>query len=239
MRYMIAIDGSQNARDAFESAVRLAKQNEDELFLISVAEKFPMEIGPMKAINLKIEDAARGFLACYNEIAKERGFKPRCILGKAGSVGEMICQAVDKKQIDFLFVGRRGMGWGQRLLAGSVSRYLMENANCNVVVVKGSYLPEQHDSLNQVRKMEEAERRRRIELDQVEQERIKRNARMVASQIKEGTRAATLVTTGGAPDAEGVEEWEDETYSRLASGGEAAEDKGKARLDQDAPKQTS
>lgn len=150
MRYMVALDGSQNSHDAFEAAIRgIHNPKEDELYLITVAERAPLSVGPLKEWNKRMEKVTRGFLVSYNILCKEKGVTPHCILGRAGNAGELICQAVDQKQIDFLYVGRRGLGWGQRLLAGSVSRYLIEHANCNVIVVKGSYQPEQHDAKNE------------------------------------------------------------------------------------------
>lgn len=144
------MDGSQNSHDAFEEAIRnIRNPKEDELYLITVAERSPFSIGPMKEWNSRMEQVTRGYLSSYNNLAKERGLHPHCILGKAGNAGELICQAVDKKLIDFLFIGRRGTGWNKRLLAGSVSRYLMEHANCNVVVVKGSFSPDQRQAMNE------------------------------------------------------------------------------------------
>jgi len=190
MKYMVAIDGSQNAKDAFETALMMMNPKEDELFIITVAERFALDIGPLKGINHKVEQTQRGFLSSYNAKAKERGFKPHCILGKAGSVGELLCQAVEKKKIDFLVLGRRGMSRGKRLLAGSVSKHVMEHADCNVIVVKGNYLPEQHDSLNHVLKMEEAERRRREGLDdesrsEMEKEKAQREAEHIGAVVDE------------------------------------------------------
>jgi len=150
MKYMVALDGSQNSHDAFEAAIRaIHNPKEDELYLITVAERAPLSIGTMKDWNKRMEKVTRGFLASYSILCKEKGLTPHCILGRAGNAGELICQAVDQKMVDNLYVGRRGMGWGKRLLAGSVSRYLVEHANCNVVVVKSSYQPEQHEAKNE------------------------------------------------------------------------------------------
>jgi hypothetical protein len=54
----------------------------------------------------------------------------------------------------------------KRLLAGSTSKYVMEHASCNVVVVKGYFLPEQHASIKEVDRLEEEERKRRLHLDE-------------------------------------------------------------------------
>jgi hypothetical protein len=54
----------------------------------------------------------------------------------------------------------------KRLLAGSTSKYVMEHASCNVVVVKGYFLPDEHVSLKEVNRLEEQERMRRLHLDE-------------------------------------------------------------------------
>ncbi len=94
--------------------------------------------------------------------------------------------------IDTLVIGRRGMNTFQRLVTGSVSKYCLENADCNVLVVKvdpysmayvafvaslvyllllfqGSYnIEEEHDSLSAVISAEEQERQRRIRMEKRE-----------------------------------------------------------------------
>jgi hypothetical protein len=44
--------------------------------------------------------------------------------------------AAKEKQANVIVVGRRGLGVIKRLLLGSVSRYILENAPCDVIVVK-------------------------------------------------------------------------------------------------------
>lgn len=94
------------------------------------------------------------------------------LLATSESIGEMVCEAAKQKNVDFLVVGRRGLGTLKRLLLGSVSRYILENATCDVIVVKGHYGPEvEHDTTKaQVKRAEEVERQRRIEEHNAEEE---------------------------------------------------------------------
>jgi predicted Fe-Mo cluster-binding NifX family protein len=80
--------------------------------------------------------------------AHSAGFKNvHLLLATSDHPGEMICQAAKEKNIDTIVIGRRGMGALKRLLLGSVSRYVVENATCDVIVVKHEVGPaEVHDT---------------------------------------------------------------------------------------------
>ena len=56
-----------------------------------------------------------------------------------GPVGEVVCGYVEGKKIDFLVMGRRGMGKVERLFMGSNSKHCVEEADCNVVVMQHSF----------------------------------------------------------------------------------------------------
>ncbi|GAB2263918.1 hypothetical protein Droror1_Dr00026052 [Drosera rotundifolia] len=53
-----------------------------------------------------------------------------------GDPKDMICEAVEKMQMDMLVVGSRGRGQIKRALLGSVSDYCAHHASCPVLIVK-------------------------------------------------------------------------------------------------------
>ena len=58
-------------------------------------------------------------------------------MGGGGDIGEEICKYVKENKIDFLMMGRRGeRGVVERFLLGSSSKKCVEEAECNVVIVK-------------------------------------------------------------------------------------------------------
>lgn len=58
------------------------------------------------------------------------------ILGHGKHVGDIVCSVVETFHVNHVIVGRRSIADVKRLLVGSTSRYVVENAPCNVAVVK-------------------------------------------------------------------------------------------------------
>jgi nucleotide-binding universal stress UspA family protein len=164
-KWMVALDGSDNAREAFYTTLNLMDKRRDELFLVSTVQSTPVSVGGYQKYSDEIEETHRKYLLDYGRRCDEEGvryYNP--ILARGSHIGRMICAAAEKKGVDFLVVGRRGMNRFSRLVAGSTSKHLMENAPCNVIVVKGYFLAEERGpSAAEVQKLEEQERQRRIQ----------------------------------------------------------------------------
>src|SRR5687767_7156328 len=98
-------------------------------------------------------------------------------------IGDMICHAAEQKGADFLVLGRRGLGRFERMMIGSTSNYCLENAKCNVLIAKSELsAPELHSSKQEVIRLEEAERLRRIKEDAILEKAINKS-RGVTKQV--------------------------------------------------------
>lgn len=143
------------------------------MFILDVAEKIQTSLYAHAYVSMdfvldaqhKVDDHHKGILRKHARTAHDHGVtKVHLLMANSDSPGEMICHTAKEKAVDFIVVGRRGMGTLKRLLLGSVSRYVLEHAHCDVIVVKGEYGPDEvHEgSKQEAKRAEEIERNRRI-----------------------------------------------------------------------------
>jgi len=170
-RYLICVDGSEHADLAFKYCITKLLRKEDKVFLISVLETinaYPYSTG---FIYRQDDEQHRKILRHYCILCRRRGvthYTP--ILGQGDHVGAVICDAVNKENIDTVVIGRRKMSGFKRFLSGSNSKYVMEHCDCNVLVVKGNFLEESHTPVEDVVRLEERERSRRMKDTRLERE---------------------------------------------------------------------
>jgi nucleotide-binding universal stress UspA family protein len=172
VNYMIAVDGSDFSNAAFFTGLGMVNTAKDHVYVITVVEDIrqfystwtfgPVFIPP--DVNEKAKDHARRLLHRYLQVCKKASVQATGLLAVSSHSGEALCQAVDSKKIDFLIVARRGLGVVKRFFVGSTTKYCVENANCNVLVLKGDWKPaEDHGpALKEIVKAEEAERKRQM-----------------------------------------------------------------------------
>ena len=140
---MVAIDGSDHSKKAAEFAIEIAKLWNAQLYFIHVLEetKIPNWFkGFAEVEQLGTED--------YFEVADRRLFAPliarakeseiqsfRCIRARGDPADEILRNA-DRKEIDLIVMGSRGLGKFSRVFLGSVSNKVLSNAKCTCITVK-------------------------------------------------------------------------------------------------------
>ena len=166
--YMVCVDASEFSSVAFETALRIAKPDSAVLFIVNCVEE--IRATHLAALHLvreaqeQLKTQSSALLHKYGDRARAAGFKNiHLIRGISTHEGEFIVHCAEKKQIDMVFMGRRGMGSIQRFFVGSTSKYVLEHCPCNVFIVK-TPLPaaEVHVDKRAVIKAEEEERARQI-----------------------------------------------------------------------------
>jgi len=123
IRILVGLDGSLQSRKALVEAITIAKHFSGFIKVVIVCDK-----GSEKTSEAIINEAA-------HELEKE-SISHDVILVISSDPAKILTTTAKQESIDLIVVGRRGIGSGVSLLLGSVSKKVVTNAYCNVLVVK-------------------------------------------------------------------------------------------------------
>ena len=139
---LIAVDGSDSSKKAFEKAVLIAKRNKSELVIAHVIDSSSYNMGVESATFNAIEiDATEmeNLLAEYSEKAKETGISlVKTELTKGSPKRLLSTELPEKYQTDLIVVGSTGLNMIERWMIGSVSEYIIREAQCDVLIVRNT-----------------------------------------------------------------------------------------------------
>ena len=135
-RIVVAIDGSESARKAFERSIYLAQKCNSKLDLVHVVS---CELGGDSAIIFDLMDelkskAEKMLEECKIEASKNK--VPIEVMIKQGDPAQIIIELSKNNSYDLIIMGTRGRNAFQELLLGSVSLKVMHHAICPVMVVR-------------------------------------------------------------------------------------------------------
>ena len=138
-KILVAIDGSDISKSAFNKAVELAKASKAELHAIYVIESGMISPGPVdtswELIYQRFEKEGRDVMAELVEEASKKGVTLTSHL-EAGHAGETIINKATELECDLIVVGSRGKSKLDRLLIGSVSLHIVNYAKTNTLIIK-------------------------------------------------------------------------------------------------------
>ena len=139
-RIIVGYDGSNNAQRALERAIELAKQSKGELRIVVVADIVSYAAtasgGIYKRFNEQARENAVNLASAALDAAKLAGVKDAYASDEEGQPADMILTLATEYKVNLIVVGRRGMRALERFLMGSVSTAVINNAKCDVLVVK-------------------------------------------------------------------------------------------------------
>lgn len=141
----IAVDGSKEADLAFKRAIAVAKHMNADLEILHVIDtrSFQNVSSFDSAMVEQVSNDAKKKMEKYSQVAKEAGVKEVHFSIEFGSPKTIISRDFPKKHdIDLIVVGATGLNAVERLLIGSVTEYVTRTADCDVLVVRHSRLPE-------------------------------------------------------------------------------------------------
>ena len=138
-RILDPVDGSKEAELALKKSIAIALQNDASLIICHVVDTRSIQTstGYEGILSDELVDQAKSLLADYKKYAEERGVKEVKTIIDYGSPKIQIAFKLSKENnIDLIMIGATGLNAVERLFIGSVSEYVIRNANCDVLVVR-------------------------------------------------------------------------------------------------------
>ncbi|TWT01877.1 universal stress protein [Planomicrobium sp. CPCC 101079] len=137
---LAAVDGSDEAKWAFQKAIEIAKRNNAGLHLIHVTDLRTYTTMTKRVPDLddRIYDQGKEFLDRYRKEAEAAGvLKVNTILA-SGSPKTVISRDYAKQvKADLIVCGAQGLNAVEHFLMGSVSEHIVRSSPCDVLVVRG------------------------------------------------------------------------------------------------------
>ena len=133
-KLLIAYDGSESARAAFDFALDLAGKYGAELHVLAVAR--PPEFGEEVETEAVIEQSRRHYAHVLRPLKAFAAGLTAHFEVKVGHPAESIVLYAEDHGIDHIVVGHRGHSLFERWLIGSVARRVIAYAPCAVTVVR-------------------------------------------------------------------------------------------------------
>lgn len=138
-KILVPVDGSNEARLAFEKAIEVAKRNRAQVLIAHIIDTRVLQTptGFEENFNEEIQRQTENLFQEYRQYAQEHDFNDIDFVLEYGSPKVYISKNIPKDyQIDLIMMGATGLNAVERLFIGSVSEYVIRNASCDVLVVR-------------------------------------------------------------------------------------------------------
>jgi nucleotide-binding universal stress UspA family protein len=136
-RILVAVDGSDGGKKAFNFAVAIAKKFESSLFIAHIIEEYGT-VG--HSIMTELKRDSQQILQEYQSIAKDSGLKSASVSvieGRGTDVAEKILEIAREENVDTIVVGGRGKYLSSvSFLIGSTSSKLVHYGGHTIIIVK-------------------------------------------------------------------------------------------------------
>lgn len=135
-KILVAVDGSEQANDAVKEANAIAKKNQADLIVLTIAES-SMLATDARVVEYLLEqhDISSNTILSNAEhfISQEVPVSFDKVMGNPKA---SIVQYAKEHDVDLIVIGATGKGVITRALIGSTAAYVVNHAPCNVLVVK-------------------------------------------------------------------------------------------------------
>jgi nucleotide-binding universal stress UspA family protein len=145
-KVLVAIDGSEHSLKAVDYAIDVAQKYGSEMYLIHIIDKveIPEELKKYVSVEkiedppeyLVFNDIGNRILKKLKEQAEKSGIKKVHTIIQEGDAAEKITDFARENEIDWIFMGSRGLGGVKGLLMGSVSNKVCHLTDSTCITVK-------------------------------------------------------------------------------------------------------
>lgn len=128
MTVLLAYSGKPAARRALDFAIDYSRMSGKPLYIYT-------SIASSKVAEQEEEmDKIKAYMKEAEDIAKSENIEVYTVI-EPGSVGENILSASTRFESDLIVIGKSDKTILDRMVLGSVSQYVVNNAKCNVTIV--------------------------------------------------------------------------------------------------------
>ncbi len=144
MKMLVCADGSEVSRKAIKEAARIAANfKEIEVCILNVQREASLPLHTdevemrqlLKRFMLEYETKSNSILQEAVKIFGESGIRAEAV-SKRGHTSSTILRFAAEEKVDLILLGSRGVSGPKKLLLGSVSNTVVQEAKCNVIIVK-------------------------------------------------------------------------------------------------------
>jgi len=137
-KILVANDGSEDAMEAGRTGLRLAKQFDSEIHIISIEEELPLYAATVGEVE-EAERESNGYFQKLNkeisEFSESLGVKPIMHIIRGHAVEKVVKFATDEK-FDLLIIGFMGHSKVFGRVMGSTAQNIIRLSPCTTLVVK-------------------------------------------------------------------------------------------------------
>lgn len=132
---LLAVDGSDNSLRAAEDAVKIATSDTLIELISSIPdEAITHDVVHSSSLDQSEKQYVENLSREVNYVKNNHSQSKLTIVH--GPAGRMISNYANQNDVDLVVIGCRGLNPMQEMVFGSVSTYVIKNANCSTLLVK-------------------------------------------------------------------------------------------------------
>jgi nucleotide-binding universal stress UspA family protein len=138
MKILVAYDGSESSKKAFDRAVEMAMSFGADLTLLAVTEHVcPLGITELDYAKMDeiLQKQTQEILSGLQKELERRALNAATAV-RRGNAAEEIVKFAEEENIDTIVIGSHGRHGARRFFLGSVSSRVANQSHCTVVIVK-------------------------------------------------------------------------------------------------------